>query len=482
MRRAPRQHPTTVPGRRRPSHHLLQRQVQHNSKSIHIKTSEPHGSPLRNQSDRAVRFSTSNSTAMANESTRLEMEEELEIIEEPEPIIVGDEVVDAKCLTCTSSIIIRSQSNVRSLVTVTKKTRGDAARYLATMNPGLAGEVHNLQLTRDGAGDGIVRYGDTIVLRSKEAQDRTLGVRKMAATEATAYEVGFFRSIVSPADQWTILRGGRVVLVGSAALAQASVKKGKTAAIRSGDPILFRNNLTGGLLSLDSLDDDTLTLVTDSYDSDVTRTGNLSEKDPLSKIQHHDRILPSDRETFQLVQSNVPPCPQWVDEESGRMYENGSYLLQPGRNDRNEESKLALFGPAIRDGRKSLQAPVKTGVATQERILLDEVIGSLIGLEGHYILFKNDGEQPYFCLSDPSTSVSFDKSLTNLVNRVLPLSTAFVRVKAFQALHRPGYEYGFVVQAVFESVDEMLQNHLVFAAEMEQTATARRSYRPNDDE
>lgn len=444
----------------------LPSQMQHALTSINIKTTEPHGSPLRNQNDRAVRFSTSNGTAaiMANE-TRLD--EQPEFIEEPEPI-VGDEVVDAKCLRFDSSIIIRSHSNVRSLVTVTKKTRGDAARYLASLNSGLAAEVHNLQLTRDGMGDDIVRYGDIVVFRSKEAQDRTLGVRKMSATEGITYEVGFFRSTVSLADQWTILRGGRVVLVGSSALSQDSKKRGKTAAVRSGDPLLLRNNLTGGLLSLDSLDGDTLTLVTDSYDSDVNRTGNSSDKDPISKIQHHDRLLPSDRETFQIVQSNVPPCPYWVDEESGRMYENGSYLLQPGRNDRHEESKLALFGPPIRDGRKSLQAPVKSGVATQERILLDEVIGSLIGLEGHYILFKNDGEQPCYCLSDPSTCVSFDKSLRNLVNRVLPLSTAFVRVKAFQALHRPGYEYGFVVQAVFESVDEMLQDHLVFAAEMEQ--------------
>jgi len=417
--------------------------------------------------DRAVRFTTKDKNVANSSLCVLESEEEEEeVVEEPEPIVV-DEVVDAKCLSYGSSIVIRSQSSASAYVSVTRKTRGDAARYLATINGCSVGDDNVVQLTReDATGDDLMRYGDVVSVKSSMAQDRTLGVRKLSATEGATYEVGFFRSsIASPSEQWTVLRGGRVVLLGSAAFASDTTKKGKTAAVRSGDPILLRNNLTGGLLALDSIDDDNLTLVTDSYDSDAIRTGSSSDKDPLSKIQHHDRILPTDRETFQFVNAEVPPCPQWLDNGSRRMYEDGSYLLHPGRNTRDEDTKLKLYGPAVRDGRKSLQTPVKSGVNTQEQLLLDEVIGSLIGLEGHYIQFSSP--EACYQISEP-TGVPFDTSLRNLVHRILPLSTAFVRVRAFLSLHRPGYEYGFVVQAVCEAFDELLQDYLVFAAEMEQ--------------
>ena len=432
--------------------------------SLESKTNRHDSSPARNPSaDRSVRFTTNG----ANTNSPQVVEEQDVVMEEPEPTIL-DEVLDAKCLSYGSSIVIRSQSSAQAYVSVRKKTRGDAARYLATMN---GAEVFSIskQQCGDTTEDSVVRYGDAVALRSSTAQHRTLGVRKLSATEGTTYEVGFVRSTVSPAEQWTILRGDRVVLVGSVAVTNTNTeaKTGKTAAVRSGDPILLRNNWTGGLLALDSIDDDSLTLVTDSYDSDVIRTGSSSDKDPLSKIQHHDRILPTSRETFQFVNAVVPPCPQWVDDGSRRMYENGSYLLQSGRNDRNEETRLALFGPSYRDGRKSLQAPLKSGVHTQERILLDEVIGSLFGLEGNYVKFSCDAEESCFCVSEPG-GMSFDTSLRNLVVRILSLSTAFVRARYFLSLHRPGYEYGFVVQAVYESVDELLQDHLVFAAEMEQ--------------
>jgi gamma-tubulin complex component 2 len=110
------------------------------------------------------------------------------------------------------------------------------------------------------------------------------------------------------------------------------------------------------------------------------------------------------------------------------------------------------------------------GVIVQERILLDEVIGSFVGLEGLYVKFGGRDErdvESWFLLSEPH-GVSFDTCLKNLINRILPLSTAFVHVRSFISSHRPGYEYGSVVQAFCESLDALLQEHLTFASKMEQ--------------
>lgn len=449
-----------------------------------------HHSPIRNQNERppssVVRFQANDGTRdngndMACSTDDLEneliTEGEEEVIEEPESIVV-EEILDAKCLLYGSTITIRSQANIRSCMSVSRKTRGDTARYLATMSGGsLIRDGQVFQVTRGDVTDAdkdIVRYGDIIALRSVFAQDRTLGVRKLSTNEISgvSYELGFFRSTASSAEKWTIVRGGRVVLVGSAALKKkASNAKGKTAAVRSGDPLLLRNNLTGGLLALDSIDDDTLTLVTDSYDSDIIRTGFSSDALPLSRIQHHHHILPSTKETFQFVHSQVPSCPQWTYDASRRIYENMSYLLNTERNDRDEAIYLKLFGHSLRDGRKSLQTPLKSGgVITQEKILLDEVIGSFVGLEGQYVKFCGkdmSDEESRFFISEPH-GVSFDTSLKNLVNHILPLSTALVHVRSFVSSHRPGYEYGFVVQAACESLEALLQEHLTFAAKMEQ--------------
>jgi gamma-tubulin complex component 2 len=110
------------------------------------------------------------------------------------------------------------------------------------------------------------------------------------------------------------------------------------------------------------------------------------------------------------------------------------------------------------------------GVSIQEKLLLDEVIGSFVGLDGLYVKFDGkdvSDEESRFLISEPH-GVSFDTSLKNLVNRILPLSTAFVHVRSFISSHRPGYEYGSVVQAMCESLEASLQEHLVFAAKMEQ--------------
>ena len=449
------------------------------TKSVDSKAADVHNghhSPVRNRkNDRlptsTVRFQASDAE---QDDESQENEDEHKATEEPEPAIVGGEILDAKCLLYSTSITIRSQANVRDSISASKQIRGDSARYLATVSgAGLERENIVFHLVRtegleEDEQDNVVRYGDTVALRSEFAQSRTLGVRTHWTNEMSGatYDLGFFRSTVGPAEKWTVLRGGRAVLVGSAAKQNHATRKGKTAAVRSGDPLLLRNHFTGGLLSIDG---DELTLVTDSYDSHLRRTGYGTDTDPLSSIQHHDQIVPSAMEMFQFVHSNVPPCPQWTDETSQRMYEDGLYLVQAGRNDRDEDTKLKVFGAAAGDGRKSTRAPLKTSnINMQEKLLIDEVIGSFFGLEGQYVQYgPQDGEDPEFYISEPE-GMSLNASLRNLVNLLLPLSTAFVHVRSFVSLHRPGYEYGFVVQAVCESLDSLLEEHFEFAATMEQ--------------
>jgi gamma-tubulin complex component 2 len=107
----------------------------------------------------------------------------------------------------------------------------------------------------------------------------------------------------------------------------------------------------------------------------------------------------------------------------------------------------------------------------QESLLIDELIGSFLGLEGQFIkTVMDEGASPLnraamhgfqFQLLEPeSEEVRFGTILRNVAEQVLPLATSFARVRYFIAQHEPGYEYGSAMQAFCEAVNRMIQDHI----------------------
>ena len=376
-----------------------------------------------------------------------------------------------------------------------------------------------------------LRWGDTVALFSSAqigydngnigstsitGEPKALGIRRhereSSSNRPVDYEIGWFESTLGQAETWTILRGldnsNLGVRVGLGAmdrtkvLAQQRAARGQCAHIvQSGDPILLRHTQTGGVLSVNLAAEGLLQLVTDSYDPSRNFGSNSHfssrgiSSGLLSQLQRHNRYLPEDQDTFALVKSSVPPCPRWIlaggtstsanqtyNPRGHRMYLHQTYLTITNRNGQSQAMQEQLFGKqwvslSMESDKKKIQQRME--LPDQESLLIDEVIGACLGLEGKHISARSDTQaqnthskisKPQtleFCLKEGSDQL-FDASIRNLVEKLLPLATTYVHVSAFVASHLPGYEFGSVVQAFCEAVDGMLQEYASYIAEMEQ--------------
>jgi gamma-tubulin complex component 2 len=289
--------------------------------------------------------------------------------------------------------------------------------------------------------------------------------------------LGFFGQ-GGKAELWTIFpaRPDQQLLVGPAALANPQKDKiGRPAPLRSSDPIILRNAYNGGILSIDS--NGQLVLVTDSYQHDEQYSEDPSL---LGRLQQHTRLLPRPEDTFQMILAVTPPCPPWVAQGGSeeRIFMTGSYFLHAGRNQPSIHVESELFAGKTSDStvlhfaQRYMASDENLSPKTKERILMDEVIGSFLGLEGVHIQL-----QPTNVAEDGMTSVefrlvegddvTFDVGLRNLVDQTLPLSTSFVRVRNFVSSRQPGYEYGRVMQAFCEALDALLQDYVNFVSQLE---------------
>jgi gamma-tubulin complex component 2 len=432
-------------------------------------------------------------------------EDQEKTIEELEPLVF-DAIFDASCLPWTSEIRIRANAAPVTLQAASEcdADKDDASDTTPTFE-------YSLQPTGLGLGQErdvlrvfpvvgvprrpVVCYGDSIILRlsSGSGPDQApLAFRSVAKNDngsaTVEFQLGFFPSSVAvgTASQWTVLRAARegIVRVGPIAVERATKAspRGPTAPVRSGDAILLRNHQNGGLLALV---DGTLKLVTDSYSSDQIRNGSTADPSLLGRLQRHEKLVPSAAETFHLVLPNVPPVPLWVTARGmdERVFQNGSYLFDSERNQVDPKLERSLFGGPSRlglflDHSGSLEASRKEQMQTpqgQEQVLLDEVLGSFLGLEGQFIrtkirasmLKEKSMDDVKFQLVD-TPEVAINVSLRSLVEEILPLSTDFVRVSNFVSSHLPGYEFGSMMQSLCETVDQLVQDYVVFVAGLEQ--------------
>ena len=366
---------------------------------------------------------------------------------------------DSTCLQSGSSIMLRAYS---ISATVGIRRHGDDKYFLAEPLGICLGRKEEVMNIVKASGSSELRYGDTVQFQSTAAKNKFLGARKVnSGGMGSRMELGFFGNGRHKAETWTILsaRPGREVLVGRAAVIETvDPSKGISAPVRSGDPILLRNCHNGGVLSVNTSHG--LVLKTDSYDPKSMSTS----EDPslMGRLQHHDRLDPTTKEIFQLLLSSTPPCPQWVTGRGidERVFLTGSYILEPRRNQRSAKFESQQIS------NPNLSSEAK------EQILIDEVIGSFLGLEGLYIRLKgvkgstSSPDNYEYQLLD-ADGVNFDVSLRGLVEQILPLSTSYVRVRNFISSRHPGYEYGRVMQALCEGLDELLQDYVNFVAQLE---------------
>jgi gamma-tubulin complex component 2 len=355
-----------------------------------------------------------------------------------------------------------------------------------------------------------VCYGDVITLRSS-VTDRVLGVQKMEVLDkehggsTVTLKVGCFRRYgkYPPADRWVVLRGGSNV---------ALVELGpdlphddhSRIPVYSGDPIVLRNDFTGGILSLGEEVDElfhalqgpditgwSLNLITSSYQMHGGTASTEDDMELIEFLHRHNQCRPGKKETFQVVMANVPPCPNWIyqtEEGNERCFLDGSYLSNPNRHDASPELEDELWGdacpiPRLERGDDALQPPQKfasLSADVQETILLEEVIGAMMGLEGQFIRYhtgdfepSNAEEsmyptQPGFVFAPLDFSGGkIDTSLEEIVSRILPLCSNYVSVNSYVQSCLCNYECGIIARALCEAMNKLLQEYLSFASNLD---------------
>ncbi|KAL7545825.1 hypothetical protein ACHAWF_009175 [Thalassiosira exigua] len=388
---------------------------------------------------------------------------------------------------------------------------------------------------------GYLCYGDTVALRSGCVR-RVLGVQKDkraggggGAGGGDELEVGCFRreGRFPKANAWTVLRGGAgapAVRLGTlpptSLEGEGGARKNKRRIpVYSGDPVALKNEWTGGLLSLGeecrpgTLGDDegddiyaagvddavvagwSLKIVTSSYEMNEDGGGgapsSATDRRPLIEHLHeHDVVRPREAETFAVVAADVPPRPDWTyrtgETGSDRTYLLGSYPSRPERHARlDPELEGEVFPEAgergVADVPQDRPKLAQLSAEDQEAILLDEVLGAMMGHEGRFLRYyprttredydDDDDEEggrddrddePGFGLAPPSVlGGAIDPTLENVVHRLLPLCTNYVYVRHYVASALDAAECGAVARALCEAIDDLLSEYLSFVAELD---------------
>ncbi|KAL7486248.1 hypothetical protein ACHAW6_011848 [Cyclotella cf. meneghiniana] len=426
---------------------------------------------------------------------------------------------NSSCLRYGSEIILRFRSptaltslSVQPLSSNERTTVAERVCLIANETHGQFGREENRFVVMGGshsdedASTSYVCYGDVITLRSS-VLNRVLGVQKMEVMNgdgegsSVTLKVGCFRPYgrFPQSDQWIVFRGGT-----NAGLVQLGrdlphEDQGRIP-VYSGDPIVLRNDLEGGLLSLGNVMDNptkfssgpdiagwSLNLITSSYQMHEGTASTEGDVELIEFLHRHNQCRPGKKETFQIFMANVPPCPDWLyptDEGNDRCFLDGSYLTHLNRYSlspelENEMWSDASFHPRLeRDDSPKRLAALSADI--QETILLEEVIGAMMGLEGQFIRYHpgefdssraEDGDyqiQQGFVFAPLSfTGGKIDTSLEEIVSMILPLCTNYVCVNNYVLSCLCNYECGIIARALAEAMDNLLQEYLAFVSNLD---------------
>ncbi|GAX21139.1 hypothetical protein FisN_1Lh184 [Fistulifera solaris] len=385
-------------------------------------------------------------------------------MEDLEPTISNPPVTPA-CIVDGSTVVLRSQETLRTLSVEKHPDENDATCRMKGYGLGQPEELLHLHIQESNMSRvnnddlTVLCYWDRIVVKSHRYKGNVLG-----AIRRRHWEIGFTQqSLPGPAEQWRVLRADfkTAINVGRSAIDNEAIlraKIGPTEPVKFGDPIVLRNCHTGGILSLAEPNLQNLRLTADSHDPNRIRHDAPHDATTLGKLQRHDRLVPLPGEAYHFLPPAIPAAPLWsisrVLQQEQHPFLKGSYYLQ----DMNGKEKVAA---------KSTTCPKEASY--QEVLLIDELLGSFLGLEGEYIKVHGPKEvvaEFRFSLTD-SPVIPFDKFCRHIVEGMLPLSKAFVNVKHFLGIHESGYAYGCVVHAFCEELDTMIQEYVDFIANIE---------------
>jgi len=221
-----------------------------------------------------------------------------------------------------------------------------------------------------------------------------------------------------PQQHWTVLRA----LSDTAILLKDQACRGPAGPVRVGDPVVFRSR-KGGVLKGD------LELLTNSYSTKQVRHDENQYTTLLGRLQRHNRLVPSNHETFHVVMASAPPVPIWATQASIR----------------------SGIRPYLEGSLAYLNEEIDATAGESETQLIDELLGSFFGLQGGFLQTKRDDKEASFVYRGS------DEVLRQLVEMMLPLSGAMVRVRQFVTVHLMGYEFGRVMHALSAQLDLMLQ-------------------------
>ena len=298
--------------------------------------------------------------------------------------------------------------------------------------------------------DGVLCYGDAVAFckQTSSVEETAEYLQVTAAThrDATVANTSMWDVTVGPAGQdvwhvWTVLpyMPSLPVRLGYAATTTTTrVRSSSGVPVRGTAPVLLRHVKTGGILSLDG--GGVLTLRTDV----LTSPGNIvANAATMDRLQRHDLLLPSRREAVWFESNTVPlTLPVWQFQDS-RLFLQGDYLSQTDRH-----------GTA---GVTKSPTPIQNSFM-QAKALVDELLGSFVGLEGNLVHYTAEGS---FVVS------GCDANLSKLATDLASLSNDFVTVRRFVAAQYPGYPFGRVRQALGAALDVCLQEYLQHISSIE---------------
>ena len=225
-----------------------------------------------------------------------------------------------------------------------------------------------------------------------------------------------------------------------------------------------------------------LGIITSSYQMNDGTASTEDDKPLIEFLQEHNQCKPRKTETFQFVAANTPHSPDWVYttvEGVDRVFLGGSYLSEQGRHTLPLEMEQDLFpeSHAVVDG-VTHQQLVELSVDIQEKVLLDEIVGAMMGLEGQFLRFHSmgvgeteEGEEyvepsGFGFASFAYIGGNLDSSLQNILSRMLPLCSNYVHVNHYVSSCLGMYECGIVTRTLCEAINKLLREYLEFVANL----------------
>jgi gamma-tubulin complex component 2 len=254
-----------------------------------------------------------------------------------------------------------------------------------------------------------LHYNDNISFVS--ANLKALGVKNKT--------IGFFRSVnlMSQAETWTVLPPS---------------ESQRYQPVRSGDKILLQNELTGGLLSFD---------------------GNSLVLRDLSMNLEFEDIQVSPREIWNVDMVHTPPKPEY-----NRPFLNATYLNYHDRHDILPDSN-----PFEGKWRKGYTVPKGDplnlcSIDIQDKVMVEEILGALMGLEGTYIKYTNGAFEIVETL---------DLNISHYLEKMLDCANSFVHVNAFVAQRFAFYENGTVSHALCGAIHQLLREYILAMVDLD---------------